>query len=115
MAYYNYKRVVYREDYKQAKKELEARDGEEYENSIDYDGDAWVVVQFLLDKLNAEIEMMRDSLEKIADLDGNWGPFPENNEAWRAMAIVTARESVSEFRLTAEYIANETSKNKDPR
>ena len=56
MAFYNYKRVVYRDDYKQAKKELEARYGEEFENSVDYDGDAWIVVEFLLNKLHAEID-----------------------------------------------------------
>jgi len=41
-----------------------------------------------------EIELMRSALEKIADLQGSWGPFPENNKAWCAMAVVTAREAI---------------------
>jgi hypothetical protein len=56
MAYYNYKRVVYRDDYEQAKKEIEARDGEEYDNDANYDGEAWLVVEFLLDKYQARIK-----------------------------------------------------------
>ncbi len=42
----------------------------------------------------AEIQRLRTALEKIADWDSSWGPFPENNEAWRAMVVVTAREAV---------------------
>ena len=38
------------------------------------------------------------ALEKIADWDGAYGPFPERNEEWRAMAVVTARESVTALR-----------------
>ena len=42
----------------------------------------------------AECERLRDALEKIADWNGCYGPFPEsNNELWRGMAIVTAREA----------------------
>ena len=41
-----------------------------------------------------ERDALRTALEKIADWDSAWGPFPETNEAWRAMAIVTAREAV---------------------
>lgn len=44
-----------------------------------------------------EIERLRAALAKIADWDSNWGPFPENNEAWRAMVVVTAREAVPEL------------------
>jgi hypothetical protein len=36
-----------------------------------------------------------EAMEKIADWHGAYGPFPENNEAWRGMAVVTARESVT--------------------
>ena len=39
-----------------------------------------------------------EALEKIADWHGAYGPFPENNEAWRGMAVVTARESVTALR-----------------
>ena len=48
-------------------------------------------------ELNAvanERDALRTALEKIADWDSAWGPYPETNEAWRAMAIVTAREAV---------------------
>ena len=39
-------------------------------------------------------DVLRDALEKIADWNGCYGPFPEsNNELWRGMAIVTAREA----------------------
>jgi hypothetical protein len=38
------------------------------------------------------------ALEKIADWHGAYGPFPENNAAWRGMAVVTARESVTALR-----------------
>lgn len=42
----------------------------------------------------SECERLRDALEKIADWNGCYGPFPEsNNELWRGMAIVTAREA----------------------
>lgn len=38
---------------------------------------------------------MKEALEKIADLQGSYGPFPEaNSPEWRAMAIVTAREAL---------------------
>ena len=47
--------------------------------------------------LEAEIERLRTALVKIADWHGAWGPWPEKNEAWRAMAVVTAREAVPEF------------------
>lgn len=49
------------------------------------------------DELAAEIDRLRSALAKIADWGSNWGPFPENNEAWRAMAVVTAREAVPEL------------------
>lgn len=39
---------------------------------------------------------MREALEKIADLNGIYGPFPEaNSKEWGAMAIVTAREALA--------------------
>lgn len=44
----------------------------------------------------ADNQRLRAALAKIADWDSNWGPFPENNEAWRAMVVVTAREAVPE-------------------
>lgn len=40
------------------------------------------------------IDELRAALEKIADWYGAYGPFPEKNEMWRAMAVVTAREAV---------------------
>lgn len=43
-----------------------------------------------------QIAQLREALEKIADLDGNWGPFPETNKQWCAMVIVTAREALEE-------------------
>lgn len=35
------------------------------------------------------------ALDKIADLHGAWGPFPENNKSWCALALVTAREAIA--------------------
>jgi hypothetical protein len=46
----------------------------------------------------AVLEQVLEALEKIADWDGAYGPFPERNEEWRAMAVVTARESVTALR-----------------
>ena len=51
----------------------------------------------LLDRLEAaerERDALRAALEKSADWNCTWGPYPETNEAWRAMALVTAREAV---------------------
>jgi cell shape-determining protein MreC len=47
-----------------------------------------------VEELAAENERLRAALEEIADWDSRWGPWPENNEAWRAMAVVTARQAV---------------------
>ena len=49
-----------------------------------------------LDTKDTQIAQLREALEKIADLDGNWGPFPETNKQWCAMAIVTAREALEQ-------------------
>lgn len=43
----------------------------------------------------AVLEQALEALEEIADWHGAYGPFPENNVAWRGMAVVTARESVT--------------------
>lgn len=51
----------------------------------------------LLAKLKAaekERDALRAAMEKIADWYGSWGPYPETNKSWCAMAIVTAREAV---------------------
>ena len=51
----------------------------------------------LLAKLEAaekERDALRAAMEKIADWYGSWGPYPETNKSWCAMAIVTAREAV---------------------
>lgn len=57
-----------------------------------------VMEQYRADRLMCqaadEIERLRAALEKIADWHGSWGPFPERNEAWSSMAVVTAREAV---------------------
>ena len=45
-------------------------------------------------KARDERDALRTALEKIADWDSAWGPYPETNKAWCAMAIVTAREAV---------------------
>ena len=39
-------------------------------------------------------EDARRALEKIADWRGGYGPFPETNPVWCAMAVVTAREAI---------------------
>jgi hypothetical protein len=44
------------------------------------------------------MQMALDALAKIADLNGAYGAFPETNALWRGMAIVTARESLSQLR-----------------
>ena len=49
---------------------------------------------FELEAAEKERDALHTALEKIADWDSAWGPYPETNEAWRAMAIVTAREAV---------------------
>lgn len=46
------------------------------------------------EEIKKELNALRTALEKIADWDSAWGPYPETNEAWRAMVIVTAREAV---------------------
>lgn len=55
------------------------------------------IIDALGSALNAvakERDTLHTALEKIADWDSAWGPYPETNEAWRAMAVVTAREAV---------------------
>ena len=51
-----------------------------------------------LRRLHAVNQELLEALEKIADWHGAYGPFPENNVAWRGMAVVTARESVTALR-----------------
>jgi len=48
------------------------------------------------DALAAENKVLRDALEKIADWNAAWGPFPETNPLWCSMAVVTARELTKE-------------------
>ena len=45
-------------------------------------------------KARDERDALRAAMEKIADWYGAWGPYPETNKSWCAMAIVTAREAV---------------------
>lgn len=55
------------------------------------------VIDSLGSELNAaanERDVLRAAMEKIADWYGSWGPYPETNKSWCAMAIVTAREAV---------------------
>lgn len=50
----------------------------------------------ITDPLNAHIARLRADMEKIADPNSIYGPFPEaNSPQWRAMAIVVAREALS--------------------
>ena len=45
---------------------------------------------------DAEVKLLRDALEKVADNNGAYGPFPEaNNPLWGPMALVTAREALA--------------------
>jgi len=54
----------------------------------------------------ADATKMREALEKIADMQGSYGPFPEaNSPEWRAMAIVTAREAIAEQPAQGEVVA----------
>lgn len=55
------------------------------------------IIDSLGSTLNAvanERDALRAAMEKIADWHGSWGPYPETNKSWCAMAIVTAREAV---------------------
>lgn len=52
------------------------------------------ILQANLDVAPMQVKQLREALEKIADFDGNWGPFPETNKQWCAMTIVTAREAL---------------------
>ena len=47
-----------------------------------------------LNRVGHENDALRAAMEKIADWYGSWGPYPETNKSWCAMAIVTAREAV---------------------
>lgn len=47
-----------------------------------------------LESVKRECNALRAAMEKIADWYGAWGPYPETNKSWCAMAIVTAREAV---------------------
>ena len=67
------------------------------------DGVAWVEaaredmarLQADRDTLAALLREAMAALQKIADLNGTYGPWPESkNPQWGAMAIVTAREAV---------------------
>jgi hypothetical protein len=68
MAYYNYKRVMHRDDFAAEAEvfaaELKASDeGYEYEGGSDYDGDGWIVAARLLDKKDAEIARIQRELD----------------------------------------------------
>jgi hypothetical protein len=45
---------------------------------------------------NEEVSQLQDALLKIADWENQYGPYPETNEDWGAMAIVTARKLTKE-------------------
>lgn len=71
---------------------------------IDADGDIYPgglepgTVIYTADQLAAVVQQRDEllaALQKIADLQGAWGPFPETNKSWAGMAIVTAREVIS--------------------
>lgn len=54
-----------------------------------------------VEAMEREREALHSALEKIADWYGVYGPYPETNEAWRAMAVVTAREIVPQEGISA--------------
>jgi hypothetical protein len=54
------------------------------------------------DAAEAREGTLREALVKIADWDGIWEPWPENNEEWRAMAVVTARMAVKQDAALAQ-------------
>ena len=66
MAFYSYKRVVYRDDYDEARKNLEKIEGEKYEDSVDYDGDAWIVVEHLLETRKNQLRQRDDLLRECS-------------------------------------------------
>lgn len=53
------------------------------------------------------IAVQRAALVKIADWHGAWGPYPERNEAWCAMAIMTARETVPQEAMETSSILDD--------
>ena len=53
-----------------------------------------------IETLHSENERLRSALQKIADWGGAWGPYPETNEAWCSMAVVTARHAVPNSEIT---------------
>ena len=73
-----------------------------YEMPKTDDADSW---KQKCDALFAEVDRLKienakhiGALLAIADWRSAWGPIPEKNENWRAMAIVTAREATKSFK-----------------
>ena len=48
--------------------------------------------------LQAENAELVPALEKIADLQGSYGPFPETKPEWQGMAITTARAALAKVK-----------------
>lgn len=63
MAAYAYKSVMFREDFIAAIPRYEAHEKAVYEGDNSYDGDAWYVVEFLLNEKDTEIARLRALIE----------------------------------------------------
>lgn len=62
MAYYAYKRVVYRDDFQEAKNKYELEYGYETDNDSNYDGENWIITEYLLDLKDKEIASLKERL-----------------------------------------------------
>lgn len=59
--------VIDREDYRQAKVDLEKRSNRIYFDHTNYDGDAWEVVAYLLDKQADYIKELEDDITEYSE------------------------------------------------
>jgi hypothetical protein len=62
MAFYTYKKVAFRDDFTKAQEEFEAKNGYEIDDGFDYNGDCWLVVNYLLDSKDKEIARLKELL-----------------------------------------------------
>lgn len=67
MAFYNYKKVVYRDGYQEVKERWLAKvkedcfnDDIEYDGDPGYAGDCWDVTSFWIDEMQAELKELRN-------------------------------------------------------
>ena len=98
MAYYNYKRVMHRDDFL-AEAEVYAAEcraeGIEYEGGCDYDGDGWVVAERLLDKKDAEIAALKAKIQRREEggkPEGEWILADDGEWVWDGPSGTSGKE-----------------------